>query len=192
MDRFYYEKPSLERKEDAIAYINEFYAANSKINGSGGLHRYLDNYEEWLQKLENDRIIAPSEERVPALTYFLVREYDSKIVGMVNIRLSLNEKLRESGGHIGYSIRPSERRKGYNKINLYLALEKCQEHGISEAMLSCDKNNLASSRTMIALGGVLQREFPKEEIIEQVYTINVEKSLEEHKDEYLQKVLVKK
>ena len=58
-----------------------------------------------------------NEEKVPAETYFLVRKRDNKIVGMINIRLQLHEKLKEFGGNIGYSIRPTERRKGYNKIN---------------------------------------------------------------------------
>lgn len=89
----------------------------------GGLYRYLDDYECWLKKLEEDYIRTPNEEKVPARTYFLVRENDKRIVDMINIRLALNEKLKKQGGHIGYSIRPTERRKGYNKINLYLGLK---------------------------------------------------------------------
>lgn len=185
MERLYYEEPSLSRKEDAIEYINEFLKYNSKINGVGGLNRYLDNYEEWLLKLENDKNLKPSEERVPALTYFLVRENDNKIIGMVNIRLSLNERLRKSGGHIGYSIRPEERKKGYNKINLYLALEVLQNNGIEKAMLSCDKDNLGSSKTMLALGGKLEREFLEEDgQIEQVYQIDVDSSIDKYKTLY--------
>ena len=66
-----------------------------------------------------------SEEKVPARTYFLVRESDNKIIGMINIRLTLNKRLEECGGHIGYGIRPTERRKGYNKINLYQSWFDC-------------------------------------------------------------------
>ena len=117
MDYLYYEVPSLARKEDAIEYIREHHEHNSNINGSGGLDRYLDDYEGWLQNLEDSK--QPSKDRVPGLTYFLVRESDNKIIGMANIRLYLNERLREEGGHIGYGIRPSERRKGYNKITRY-------------------------------------------------------------------------
>ena len=94
-------------------YVEEsFTEYNSKINGSGGLDKHTDDYEGWLDKLERDRNLPYSEDIVPALTYFLVRESDNKIIGMVNIRLMLNKKLRESGGHIGYGIRPTERRKG--------------------------------------------------------------------------------
>ena len=135
-----------------------------------------------MQKLEDYK--QPSEDRVPALTYFLVRESDNKIIGMANIRLYLNDRLREEGGHIGYGIRPSERRKGYNKINLYRALEVCQEQGIEEVVLDCNKDNLGSSRTMIALGGIKQYEkMHNGELIER-YAINVSESVEKYKDIY--------
>ena len=103
---------------------------------------------------------------------------------MVNIRLTLNDKLRHTGGHIGYGIRPTERQKGYNKINLYLALQVCQQNGIEEALLTCDKNNVASSRTMIALGAQLIDEFEEEGSIEQKYKIDVQESLEKYKEKY--------
>lgn len=99
--------------------------------------------------------MIPSEERVPAKTYFLIRESDNKIVGMINIRLALNERLKKLGGHIGYGIRPIERRKGYNKINLYLGLLECQKHGIKEVLMDCDKKKLGSAKTMKALDGKL-------------------------------------
>jgi len=184
MDKLRYEVPTLERKDDALEYIKEFYKYNSKVNGVGGLDRYLDNYEEWLIKLEDDYKRIPSEEKVPARTYFLVREEDNKIVGMINIILAINKKLKKIGGHIGYSIRPTERRKGYNKINLYLGLLECQKYGIKEAMLTCDKENLGSAKTMQALGAQLIEEFYSDDILEQKYIINVDESIENYKEEY--------
>ena len=189
MEKFRYEIPSIERKQEAIDYIKEFYEYNSEINGTGGLQRYLDNYEGWLEKLERDYAMIPSEERVPAKTYFLIREDDNKIVGMINIRLALNEHLKKLGGHIGYGIRPTERRKGYNKINLYLGLLECQKHGIKEVLMDCDKKNLGSAKTMKALDGKLVKEYYEDSeyhTIIQDYIINVEESLEKHKEEYEQ------
>lgn len=107
MEKLKHEIPSLSRKEDAISYINEFYEYGSRINGSGKLDDYLDDYEGWLKRLKWQSNVKPDEEHVPALTYFLVRESDNKIVGMLNIRLTLNNKLKNSGGHIGYGIRPT-------------------------------------------------------------------------------------
>lgn len=186
MEKFYYEVPSMERKEDAIDFINEFYEYNSDINGTGSLHKYLDDYEGWLEKLENDYNRIPDEERVPARTYFLIRENDNKIIGMANIRVALNERLKEFGGHIGYGIRPTERNKGYNKINLYLALQICKSYDIETALLDADLDNPASWKTMGALGGKCIRQGidPYDEKQVKVYEIDVNKSLEDYKDTY--------
>ena len=179
MDKLKHVKPSKEYEADAINYIREFYKYNSDINGAGGLRRYLDNYDDWLKKLENDRNCILSEEKAPAETYFLVRESDNKIVGMINIRLALNEKLKKLGGHIGYGIRPTERRKGYNKLNLYLGLKCLKEHGIKEAFLDCDKDNLGSAKTIKALGGKLVKEYYNLDLkcMVQDYSIDVDKSI---------------
>lgn len=192
MEKFKYVTPDLTYKDKAIDYINEFYKYNSNINGVGGLKHYLNNYEEWLIKLENDRHIIPNEKRVPAETFFLVRVNDNHICGMINIRLALNEIQRKHGGHIGYSIRPTERRKGYNKINLYLALLFCQKHQIKEVMLDCDKDNLASSHTMLALGGTLIKEYDDYEIANcevQVYTIKVDEAIQKYHTVYEQFII---
>lgn len=186
-DKLRYVKPTKEYQEQAIEYIKEFYKYNSEIHGVGGLARYINDYDGWLEKLEKDRNRIPSEEKVPAETYFLVREADNKIVGMVNIRLALNEKLKKYGGNIGYSIRPTERQKGYNKNNLYLALLVCKKHGIKEVLMDCDKDNLASAKTMKSLGGVLLKEYYDEEnakAIVQDYIIDVEESIENNKEKY--------
>ena len=105
---------------------------------------------------------------------------------MINIRLVLNEKLRKFGGNIGYSIRPTERRKGYNKINLYLGLKICQEYGIKEVLMDCDKYNLGSAKTIQALGGVKTKECYNDEFKETVefYSIDVDKSLSANKELY--------
>ncbi len=181
IDEFKLEKPSNKRKNEAIEYIEEFYQYNSPINGTGGLQRYLEDYEGWLQKLKKDKKIIPNEEEVPRETFFLVRKGDNKIVGMINIRLALNEKMRAIYGNIGYCIRPTERRRGYNKINLYLGLKECQKHGIKEVLVSCDKENLGSAKTIQALDGKLVREFEEKDTLNcviQKYSIDVDKSIE--------------
>lgn len=183
MEKFYLEIPSLGRKEDAIDYIQEFHQYHSAINGVGGLDRYIEDYADWLEKLKKDATRIPNEKKVPAKTYFLVRQNDCKIVGMINIRLTLNEHLKKFGGHIGYSIRPTERGKGYNKINLYLGLKICQSHGISKVLMDADTNNPASWKTMEALGGVFVREYYDDEEAHcyvKDYEINVDQSLHDY------------
>lgn len=187
---FYLEEPTIERKKDAIDYISEFLKYDSDINGTGLLDKYLkeESYENWLiylSKVQN-KDYAYSINFVPNRTFFLIREEDNKIVGMINIRLELNEKLKNSGGHIGYSIRPTERRKGYNKINLYLGLKKCFEYNIKDAWLDCVVSNLGSVKTIQALGGNLLKEDFSDKYGEvvQMYKINVIESLNKYSSIY--------
>lgn len=164
MEKFVLVEPSLNQKELAKDYINEF--GNQFANGSGGLYKYLKSgksYEEWLEKLKIDKNREVTEEHVPSLTYFLMNKSKTHIFGMINIRLALNKKLRESNGNIGYSIRPSQRGNGYNKINLYLALKVCAKYNIEKVMIDCDVVNEASKRTIIALGGVKEKEMYNED-----------------------------
>ena len=153
--------PDISYKEKAIDYIREFHEYGSEINGSGSLDRFLRefSYEDWLKKILCDLDIANiPESKVPALTYFYVREEDGRIVGMVNIRLALNDFLRTEGGHIGYSVRPTERRRHYGTQMLSAALHVCDVIGIREILVSCDKDNLASSGVIKNCGGVMKHE----------------------------------
>ncbi len=154
--------PDINYKEQAIEYIDEFRKYNSEVNGSGALDSYLEEstYEEWLQKVRGDIDIANiPKPRVPALTYFYVREEDKRIVGMVNIRLALNDFLRTEGGHIGYSIRPTERRMHYATHMLKEAVAVCNAIGIREVLVTCDKVNVASAKVIQNCGGELEEEF---------------------------------
>ena len=168
--------PDITYKEKAIEYIKEFYDYGSEINGSGSLDRFLkeSTYEEWLKKVLSDIDIANIREpRVPALTYFYVRDDDDRIVGMINIRLALNDFLRKEGGHIGYSVRPSERGKHYATGMLNAALKVCDTVGINEVLISCDKENAASAGVIKNCGGVLKEEFYSESFHEliQMYVV---------------------
>lgn len=157
--------PDITHKEKAIQFINEFYDYHSEINGSGSLDRYLkeSTYEAWVKKIISDidiaNILPP---RVPSLTYFYIREEDDKIVGMINIRFALNDILRKEAGHIGYCIRPTERKKHYATSMLSDALKVCDTLGIHEVIIICDKNNAASANTIKNCGGEFDTEFYSE------------------------------
>ena len=154
--------PSLLYKEKAVQFINDFYEYNSDINGSGALDSYLKNstYEEWIKKVHADIDVANiPQPRVPALTYFYVREEDDNIIGMVNIRLALNDFLKKEGGHVGYCIRPTERRKHYATTMLNTALKVYDTLGIREVILTCDKANIASAGVIKNCNGELVAEF---------------------------------
>lgn len=167
--------PSKEFERQAFEYIQEFLKHNSEINGTAGLNRY-DNYDEWLLKLEKSLDIANIPEgKVPGNTYFFIRTEDSKIIGMITIRHKLNESLFNRGGHIGYSIRPTERKKGYGTLMLKLALEKCKELNLSRVLITCNKVNVASAKVIENNNGILENEVFSEAFSEitQRYWINL-------------------
>ena len=190
MERFYLEEPSLERKDEIIEYLDEFVKYNSNINGTGSLDKIYDGYtfEEALERCLNmkNELYAKSINRVPGKTFLLIRKDDNKIVGTINIRWNLSEKMLKFGGHIGYGIRQTERRKGYNKIQLYLVLLEAQKLNLDKVMLDCSVDNLGSDKTIKALGGILERcELDEaDNTMTNVYWINVDESIKKYKDEY--------
>ncbi len=158
--------PQKQHRQQAKEYLQEFREHQSPVHGAGGLDRYED-YSEWLRKLSEDLDfdnIPP--ERVPANTYFAVSETDGRIVGMVNIRHRLNEYLLKEGGHIGYAVRPSERRNGFATEMLALGLKVCERLGIEKILVCCDKNNTASARVIQKNGGILENEIEGEHLAE--------------------------
>ena len=191
IEKFYLEDPSMERKNDVIEYMNEHVKYNSNINGTGSFDHVLEGetYEECLDRYYKiqDNEYAKSIDRCPGKTYFLIRKNDNKLIGMINIRHHLSPKMLLHGGHIGYGVRPSERRKGYNKINLYLGLIKAlEEFNLDKVMLDCDVKNLGSDKTIQALGGVLERTDidDYDGALTNVYWINTKDSIEKYKDIY--------
>ena len=190
MEKFYLEEPSLERKDEIIEYLDEFVKYNSNINGTGSLDKIYDGYtfEEALERCLNmkNEEYAKSINRVPGKTFLLIRKNDNKIVGTINIRWNLSEKMLKFGGHIGYGIRPTERRKGYNKIQLYLVLLEAQKINLDKVMLDCSVDNLGSDKTIKALGGILEKcELDESDnTMTNVYWINVDESIKKYKNEY--------
>lgn len=113
------------------------------------------NFERLLEQLDAERRgehLLPG--RVPQTTLWL--ELDGKYLGRVAIRHMLNEHLLLVGGHIGYDIRPTERRAGYGTIALRLALPKALELGLERVLITCDEENVASRRNIERNGGVLE------------------------------------
>jgi predicted acetyltransferase len=157
-------RPGESHREQALEFIAEFRAQGSTPNGSAGLDNYLEDYPGWLEKLarEGDEAALPPG-KVGADTYFAVRNEDSLIAGMISIRRKLNDYLYRRGGHIGYCVRPSERRKGCATEMLRLGLLRCRELGLDRALITCDKTNIPSARVIRRNGGVLEDEIFNED-----------------------------
>lgn len=133
-----------------------------------------------------DKEYAYSKGKVPAITYFLVRKNDNKIVGTIDLRLELNNYLRNYGGHIGYSIRPTERRRGYNKINLYLCLLEAQKNGLEKVLITCADYNIGSRNSIKSFEGVFEKTTYDESDGEtlELYWIDLNNTINKYRNEF--------
>jgi len=135
-------------------------AGEESINGSRGLHHY-DKYEEWLWLVNECSKPDNTLLGVQASSYFAVKN-DGTVVGCIELRHTLNESLAVSGGHIGYSVVPKERRKGYATRMLTQVLTMAKEAGIDKVLLTCDVDNIASYKTIEKCGGKREQKEPFE------------------------------
>jgi len=163
-DVLYLTYPTTEHEEAALDYRREWLDMNpgKRIHGSWGLHnQHYDDYGLWLSDISNLRTTPAPGINFTASTYFAF--INDKIIGTVQVRHTLNESLMQTGGHIGYGVRPTERRKGYGSKMLMLALEQTRALGIEKALLTCDKGNEGSAKTILSGGGILENEYTDEE-----------------------------
>ena len=146
-------EPTREYGEQIRAYRKEFLDCGDSMDGTGALRRF-ENPRDWIAHSERskDPLTVP-QGLVPATQYMLVREEDRKIVGMIQIRHCFNAYLERYGGHIGYSVAPSERRKGYAAGMLNMVLPKCRELGLDKVLITCISGNEGSRRTILKNGG---------------------------------------
>lgn len=135
---------------------------------------FKNDYHDFNYYLDNLEVREPKDGTVPDSTFFLLDEERNILLGAVNIRHYLNDYLLKYGGHIGDGIRPSERNKGYATEMIRLALQECVKLCIRKVLIICDKSNIASAKTIIKNGGILENEIVDEKgRIEQRYWINI-------------------
>lgn len=120
---------------------------------------FKNDYHDFDSYLENLEQKEATSDRVPDSVFFLLDIEKDQLLGAVNIRHSLNDDLLASGGHIGDGIRPSERRKGYATELIRLALIECKKLGINKVLITCDKSNVGSAKSIVKNGGILENEF---------------------------------
>ena len=143
--------------DQVMDYKREFAEMGGSMDGTGALRR-CETAEEWFA--HNDLLSDPAtlpEGRVVSTQFLTLRETDGRVVGMLQVRHYLSDYLEQFGGHIGYSVRPSERRKGYGKEQLRQALIWCKEElGLDRVLITCYTTNEASRRTILSAGGVYE------------------------------------
>ena len=151
-------EPSVDLEEAYLDYISEWESSGEKIVPYSSRRVIGEDFNGALRRWQGER--SPevySRGFVPSTLYFLVDEA-GRILAAAHIRHELNDSLYISGGHIGYGVRPAERKKGIASTILAMALPITKSKGIDRVLVTCDKSNLASAKTILKNGGVLENE----------------------------------
>lgn len=166
-------EPTFADEAAVLAFRERFTGHNSagEIPGGAGLQT-AESYSEWLSTVRQygSAKTVPLG-RVQASTYLAKPQENGKVIGIIQIRHALTPHLLQVGGHIGYSVSPDERRKGYGTQMLQLALEKCREIGLTRVLVTCDKANIASAAVIQTNGGILENEIAFDGVPKQRYWI---------------------
>ena len=169
-------EPVVELKLEFIAMVEEYHKSkDGDIPGIGGMD--IENFEESVHKqLGYPKGIGLPDGWVPCNIYWPICQ--GRIIGTCELRHQLTEELKSYGGHIGYSVRPSQRGKGYGTGMLDLALEKVRALGIERALVTCDDDNIASARIIEKNGGKLQDKVMNEgqKVLTRRYWIDLDRS----------------
>jgi predicted acetyltransferase len=142
--------PRTEYRESYLDALREFHAENRNLHIDYEFARR--DFDAFVRDLlaRRDQLLPG---RVPESVFWLVEE--NTYIGRLALRHSLNHSLRQIGGHIGYEIRPTQRRRGYGTLILKLGLREAAAIGLERALVTCDEDNIGSARIIEANGGVL-------------------------------------
>lgn len=163
-------RPTKEHEKQALAFKEEFFSNNEKVINGSELLDQMSDYSEWLKSVTNnicEETVNP--DWVITDTFFAVNE-SNKIVGIIDLRHTLNDFLKDFG-NCGYSVRPSERKKGYATDMLRQILKVAKESGMDELHLSVERDNEPSIRTIKSNGGIYERSFEFESQMADIYRI---------------------
>lgn len=171
--------PELEYAEDILRFRREIFDANDRdaFAGCSGLEKAdtVAGVRKWIKSVKAmEKEETCPKDKVPSNVYIAVRLSDNKIVGITDLRHHINTPILSTwGGHIGYSVRPDERGKGYGREMLRQNLLNCKELGLKRVMVTCNHNNRASERIILENGGVFEKEIEVDKSLVKRYWIEV-------------------
>lgn len=156
MDKLKLMLPAAKYADQIAAYRQAFLSCGDSMDGTGLLRDCADPLE-WICRSEEMRCGKNIPDGwVPATQLVCVRERDDRLVGMIQVRHLLNDYLAQFGGHIGYSVHPEMRRRGYARWMLGAVLPYCRDLGLKRVLVTCKKDNSASRKTIFANGGIYE------------------------------------
>lgn len=155
MNNIRLEKISYKHKEEIYRIKEEYDKINDDYNGAFFI-KNIENYENEVDNLENYSNGIITDPNFVAFTSYVAIDKQNKIVGLGTVRHELNDYLKEFGGHIGYSVVPNERKKGFGDKILKLLLEEAKEKNFNKVLLTCGENNIGSRKIIEKNGGILE------------------------------------
>ena len=161
-------RPTAEYKESFIEAVKEL-ELEGRRDGFN-IRGFNENFEDFLDRnIDEEKGINLPADYVPHSVFWLVD--GGVFIGSADVRHTLTEKLLAIGGHIGYSIRPTERGRGYGTKILELSLFEAKKLGIEKVLITCDDDNTASARVIEKNGGVLENKVEHEGKLRRRYWI---------------------
>lgn len=170
--------PSVEYKDSYIKLVQDFSQSDNQLVPFT-LNEDFSDFPTLVAKLNGYALGHNIPEGFVAHRSFWLIDPNNEVVGVSNLRLALTDNLKKIGGHIGYGVKPSERRKGYATTILSKTLVEARNHGIQKALVTVEESNTASINVIKKNGGIFDSEGPVEGIegLFQRYWIEVDKHL---------------